>query len=198
MVIRLAAAVALALLAISATGVTGVHSAAPGDGLVTGVVNLPQFPGTVLGNSDRLCGDGDFAGHLASDGQGNPKPPPTCLGGANPSGSLDLDFGYNEPCLTTVAPGLASGELKWAPTGALLQNFLWNRVGLTAIILLSNASYGGSLTATGHVIGEADLLHTGGATTAVLTPLEAPSPFCPGDHGMRFYFVSHLTWSGLL
>lgn len=206
---RLAAAIRLFRLLAFAPVVAALTLAGPtpaaaatvsaSGAMVTGVVHLPIFPGTALDLAAPLCADGPIGGTytvggtiggtVETDGVANPADGGnTCLGAftlfgvtsGNPvPGSLVVNYGYTEPCATGIAVGLATGDVVKGSTGALVQYFLWNRVGLTSVILLSGTTYGGPAS-PGHVIGSADLLHTGGVAAGLFVPLTVPATPCPG------------------
>ena len=200
-VVRLvSAAGATAVTAISMAGATPAAAAAPGAGVLTGIVNLPVFPGAALSQAAGFCADGLLGGVATVDGIANPAAASTACTNGGPS--VTTTYGYSEPCATDIAVGLAQGEIhQGGSAGTILQYFVWNRVGLTAIVLTSNNPFPGgtSSTTTGHVIGTSDVLDAGGVAAAVFVPLSAPGGCAPvGSPGpFRAYIATIGAWSGL-
>lgn len=188
--LRQAAAIVMGIVgALGLTGAAPVVATAPGSMTATGIVHLSDYPGQALSQAANFCNNGLVDGSVEADGVMNP------LTGACTSGSpsLTVTYGYMEPCPTDGVVGYSAGEIhRLGATGPIVQDFLWNRYGLTAIILLSGTTYGGSGT-TGHPIGPEDLAHTDGVAVATFTPLATPSIACPGEP-LKAYIAAVGSW----
>jgi hypothetical protein len=164
-------------------------SANPGDAgviVATGWVHLPAFPTDTLSGvpviktaSASFCVAGAVTG-----------PPPTvyaqvavslggptsCTGTPSPGPALTATISYNEPCPPGV--GFAKGQLT---LGSGTEYYFWFRIGLSAILLISDSPFSSPPTGAPSV---AEILGSDGAAVAVFAPvpaLSAPSiPPCPG------------------
>jgi hypothetical protein len=155
------AAAAAAVLALSVGGSIPA-SANTGEGavVVAGTANLPTFP-----CSANPCATSGHFGSLAAAGATT-----SPLGAVT---SVNAGFQYTELCLpppspTAVGPtGTAAGQINASGTGGTGSEFFWwQRVGLTAILLLDNSPYN-----TGAVTGNA---HANGIAAAVFAPEGVP------------------------
>lgn len=194
---KLMAIVAATIMALGGVvaSVSPASATATDKGVVaaTGWVHLPCFGSGVeapnaacpdpSGNAfvtAKFCVNGVYDAPppiVYDDGVANPTPPgPTaCVGGTTPTApSLTAKFTYLEPC-PVPAVGFAEGSLSLAgqPNPNPIEYFSWVRVGLTAVLQISDVG-------PPPLVDPQALPGADGSAVAIFAPAGAPGVACPG------------------